>query len=386
MGLDHPDLASFLNNLAGVYLNEARFPEAEALSKRTLTIREKAFGPDNPVVAAALNNLAAVYRAENRFSEAAPLQLRSIAILEKALGPDHSDLAILLTNLGLDYRKQDRFVDAERVYKRAISIREGVLGPNHPDVAAALNALGNAYYDQLRYGDAEPLYKRALAIREVALGPNHASTIQSQNNLALLYNRQSRYGEALPIVRRAASSQQVKPFGAFPILLGAQSAGLISPQQALSESYNVLQFSSSSAAGEAVNKLAQRYAAGTGQLATIVRKDQDLAAEYAGLDKAIVAAASKPPKERNLSAEDDIRRRMAAIETDRTEIQSDLSQKFPSYVALTKPQPLTIQETERLLADDEAVVAFYIGDKNSYAWVVTKGDGSWIEIHKYQLA
>jgi CHAT domain-containing protein len=43
-------------------------------------------------------------------------------------------------------------------------------------------------------------------------------------------------------------------------------------------------------------------------------------------------------------------------------------------------QPLTLQETQDLLANDEAVVAFNIGEKKSYAWVVTKTAADWTEI------
>jgi CHAT domain-containing protein len=39
-----------------------------------------------------------------------------------------------------------------------------------------------------------------------------------------------------------------------------------------------------------------------------------------------------------------------------------------------------LQETQDLLADDEAVVAFNIGEKKSYAWVVTRRAADWTEI------
>ncbi len=98
------------------------------------------------------------------------------------------------------------------------------------------------------------------------------------------------------------------------------------------------------------------------------------------LDKALLGAVSKVPNERNQAAEDQLRKRLAEIKTERDQIQSVLSQKFPDYVALSKPQPLTLQDTQKLLADDEAVLAFDIGEKNSYAWVVTSTEGFWTEI------
>ena len=141
-----------------------------------------------------------------------------------------------------------------------------------------------------------------------------------------------------------------------------------------------MQFTSSSAAAEAVQKLSQRFATGSGQLAELVRKDQDLAVEADKLDKALIGAVSKAPNERNQAAEDQLRKRLDQINSERKSLSGIFAQRFPDYVALAKPEPLTLQETQRLLADDDAVVAFHIGDKSSYAWVVTKTEGFWTEM------
>ena len=123
---------------------------------------------------------------------------------------------------------------------------------------------------------------------------------------------------------------------------------------------------------EAVNKVAQRFAAGSGPLAELVRKDQDLTFEADKLDKTLIADVSKATNERNQDAEEGIRKRLAEIGSERAKLSDVLEERFPDYVALANPKPLTLQETQDLLADDEAVVAFNIGEKKSYAWVVTR--------------
>ena len=65
---------------------------------------------------------------------------------------------------------------------------------------------------------------------------------------------------------------------------------------------------------------------------------------------------------------------------ERKKLSDVLEERFPDYVALANPKPLTLQETQDLLADDEAVVAFNIGEKKSYAWVVTRTAADWTEI------
>jgi tetratricopeptide (TPR) repeat protein len=380
LGPDHPDVAEALNNLGSLYQDQGRYTEAEPLYKRSLVVKEKALGPNHPNVATILNNLATLYTRQDRYADAEPLFKRALAIEEKGLGPDHPNVATDLNNLAALYDEQGRYAEAEPLYKRALAIREKSLGPDHPDVGQSLNNLAALYDEQGRYAEAEPLYKRALAIREKSLGPDHPDVGQSLNNLAALYDEQGRYADALPIIRRTIREHRSQKSAAFPVLLGLQKAKLITPGQAFSDSYNVLQFTSSSAAAEAVNKLAQRYAAGTGELAGLVREDQDLAAESGRVDKALIGAVSKAPNERNQAAEDQMRNRLAEITVEKSKLAETLAQRFPDYVALSKPQPLTLAETQKLLADDEAVVAFDVGEGNSYAWVVTKSDAFWTEI------
>ena len=118
---------------------------------------------------------------------------------------------------------------------------------------------------------------------------------------------------------------------------------------------------------------------GTDELAQIVRKDQDLTAEFDRLDESIIAALSNPPAERNALAEDQTRRRIDEIKLERDKLQDVFNQRFPDYVALSKPQPLTIEQSQVLLAGDEALVTIDL-DKKSYVWVITKDRAEWKEL------
>ena len=108
----------------------------------------------------------------------------------------------------------------------------------------------------------------------------------------------------------------------------------------------VAQRASSSAAAGAVSKLAARFAAGSGELAQLVRKDQDLIAEAESLDKTVVAFVSKPPAQRSAATEDAIRQRIEAIKAEREKLAQIFIQRFPDYVALSKPQPLSVRQTQ----------------------------------------
>ena len=76
-------MAASLSNLAGLYMQQEHYADAEPLYKRALAIDQQVFGPDHPEVATSLRNLAALYRDENRHNEAAPLLERAVAIRQK---------------------------------------------------------------------------------------------------------------------------------------------------------------------------------------------------------------------------------------------------------------------------------------------------------------
>ena len=377
LGLSHPDVAKSLSNLALIYSSQSRYEEAEPLFKRSLLILEANFGANHPDVAQALNNLAGAYYEQGRIGDAEPLHKRALEIREKVLGPDHPALAETLDNLAGLYHASRRYADAEPLYERALAIREKARGPDHPDVATSLNNLAALYADQHRYDDAEPLFKRSLAIREKALGPNHPDVAGSLNNLAVIYEAEGRYGDALIVVKRTIGQDSAQKSTALNVLYVAESQSLLHPVEALELSYLVQQRSlKSSATGKAISMLAARFAAGSGELAQLVRKDQDLTAESDRLDKDIIAAVSKPPTERNAAAEERIRKRIDEIRLERAQLQEAFNQRFPDYVELSKPQPLSLRETQLLLDDDEALVAFDL-DKTSYVWVITRNRAEW---------
>jgi len=419
LGPAHPDVAEGLNSLAELYANQGRFAEAEALDKRALAIEEKALGPDHAGTAVTLYQLADIFRRQDRFADAEPFYKRALAVMEKAFGANHPQVARVLNNMALQYLFQRRYAEAEPLYKRSLAIREKALEPNHPDLAESLSNLAQLYGNQGRYAEAEPLYWRALRIMEKAYGPEHPSVAICLNNMGQLYGKQGRdveaepfyrravmieektlvpdhrevavslnnltklfadegrYDTALPFVRRAIDRKIAKPFATFPNLVGAAQQGLIPAERAFDDSFGVLQQASSSAAAEAVQKLAQRYAAGTGRLAELVRRDQDLAGEASRLDKSLTTEATKASGQRNAANENQLRKRIAQIETERKIASDTLGREFPGYVALSKPAALSLDETRMLLADDEAVVAFHIGEKASYAWVVSRTRAFW---------
>jgi tetratricopeptide (TPR) repeat protein len=84
LGPDHLATATFISNLAALYVFQGRHTEAEPLFKRALTIWEMALGPDHPEVGLVLANRATPYEAQGKYSIAEPLKRQLLGIRENA--------------------------------------------------------------------------------------------------------------------------------------------------------------------------------------------------------------------------------------------------------------------------------------------------------------
>jgi CHAT domain-containing protein len=278
------------------------------------------------------------------------------------------------------YADQGRYAEAEPLYRRALAVDEKSLGPDHPDVARDLNNLAGVYNSQGRYAEAEPLDRRALAIREKALGPNHPDVAISLSNLAAAFADQGRFADALPLVRTATERGFVFRQVDLSTLHSARGAGLVAEIDAVSESFSVVQKASLSAASAALGQLAVRFAAGSSDLARLVRIEQDLAAEGDRLDKAVLTEVSKTSGERNQDKEHALRDELDKTMKSLGEVRTELGTLFPDYVALSRPQVISLADTQALLGEDEALVVIDLapaGTADDYVWALTRNSAIW---------
>jgi len=240
-------VASAVNNEAELYNKLHRFPEAEALYKRSLAIRQAVLGPDHPDTQKSLARLAEVFHAEGkdvlppqqqaqqrpqpvpqprpvqqppqprgpsisqqefqhaiemnkqslqlgadgRYAEAIPLGVQALAIFEKAFGAENPNVAVGCANLAQLYVQAGQFDKAEPLYKRAAAILE-----KHPDrqkdFSFMLAGLADLYTRQKRYPEAETYYRRAIPALDKALGPDDATSVAIVNNFANIERAQNK--------------------------------------------------------------------------------------------------------------------------------------------------------------------------------------------------
>ncbi len=122
LGVDHPDVATALNNLALLHYTQGNYAAAEPLYRRSLAIDEKTLGADHPSVATDLNNLALLYKKQGNVEAAAPLLKRALAIKERAFDPGHPSLVTGLRNYASLLRALGRIEEAETYEARAAQL------------------------------------------------------------------------------------------------------------------------------------------------------------------------------------------------------------------------------------------------------------------------
>ncbi len=101
LGVEHPEYASDLNNLALLYHNMGDYARAESMHREALTIRKRTLGVEHPEYAASLNNLALLYHDKGDYARAEPMHREALAIRKRTLGVEHPGYASSLYNLGL---------------------------------------------------------------------------------------------------------------------------------------------------------------------------------------------------------------------------------------------------------------------------------------------
>jgi len=205
LGPEHAELAAVLHNLAGVYIYQARYSEADPLLRRALLIAEHS--GDERQVATILNSLGLNLMNSGQRARAEPVLRRSLALFERLDDGESVDVGKVVNNLSMLYRFDGKPGKAETELKRALPIFEKNLGPGHPQVASTLNNLFTVIAEQHRHDEAEPYLRRALAIGEEAC-PDSMITTQIRANLASFLAARGRFQEAAQILEDVIARQE----------------------------------------------------------------------------------------------------------------------------------------------------------------------------------
>lgn len=161
-GKVHPQVASTLNELAGVALARKRFAEAEALARRVLAIYRTVYGGKHTFTGVGVSNVASVYMAQQQYARAEPLYREAIEIFTESQGAEHLNTGIARIKLGRTLLHQRRYAEAVRETLTGYQI---LTKQTDPGVSWLVNAREDlvAAYDSLGQPDKAAKFRAELA-------------------------------------------------------------------------------------------------------------------------------------------------------------------------------------------------------------------------------
>lgn len=383
LGRDHEVTLSTILVLATTYVLQTRFAEAEPLARRALADSERALGPDHVHTLSAIATLTSLLTHKREYAEAEALSRRALAAADRINGAEHPATLQAVNSLAFLTFMAGQTDEAERLFVRARDGFDRTLGPSHPNTVTVLDNLAGLYLDEDRYAEAEPLYRRVLAAREASLGANHPRTYVIAARLLVALARSRRdapdlleIGRRLLAAARArrqqeGANQQARPqqererdmplsglFAAFADGAYAATLGRWDARDAITpEAYEALQDSIAGAADRAIaEQAAQRYISGRNPaMAAIVRDRQRMLDQWAMLDadlaQSFATSAGLPGQETAI-----VLRSLQRLEADIDAIDERLRSEDMDYFSLIRPQPVSVAQSQALLAPDEAIL------------------------------
>src|SRR5205085_2204362 len=104
-----PETARLLH-VAGHYLcDRGQYAQAESLLQRALALREQVLGLEHPDTASTLNELAWLYYLQDKYTQAEQLVQPALARFERVLGSEHPEVAYTLNILAGVYMYEGKY-------------------------------------------------------------------------------------------------------------------------------------------------------------------------------------------------------------------------------------------------------------------------------------
>ena len=387
------DISSVLSNIGVIFLEEEEFKLAANYFVRALELAEYMKRGAAPQIAAMYTNLGSAYSGMGDFEASILAHRRALSILMKKYGNKDFRLAGPANNLATAYAKIKRYKESSELLKFCISLYINKGMEDTINFANFLLNYGNISYLLGNDTVSVSSYIGAIKISGKILGDRNMLSQKAHYGLGSIYEYRSEYALAYEYYLKSARStsflERKTGLGSlsrtdrYSFVSVVRAASMLAREKVnrkkelRNSSFKMAQAALRTAASAALAQMAARQAAGDTKLARLVREQQDLAAEWRSLDKALTAQFVKLPRQRNAEKEKHLRARLKEIDARLKTIAVRLKKEFPEYAELASPQPLSIAQTQKLLRKREALLLLLTSDKGNFAWLVTRKGARW---------
>jgi len=380
--------------IANIYFGQGRFSEALPKYKQSIALAEKTYDRGMYWIIPQAG-LGICYWALGRLEEAGHILEKAVQLIQKRYGTDpmfiiKDHLASIKMDLAEIYIAQGRYGEAKPLLKHAFELKKSD-GKEWAGTEAVNLRFAQLYNAQGRYRDALKLLKRAIPVLEEFYGSD-SRLVSAYNIQSITYQGLNQHQKAIESIRRAANNYR----RAYERTAGNRSSIRLSELQQMrdiyinyadalinfmkvkdnqrndlaNEAFEVGQLARVTTTSAALAGMGARFAAGDNQLAHLVRERQDLSKQWRRLKNEIDDAVGRSPHDQAKEKVSAIRAELADIDLRRQELDKKITKEFPAYNQLIGSFAIRLEEVQKLLGQDEALITYLLGDKHSYLWVV----------------
>ena len=374
--------AATLSNIGGVYSDLGEEDKALEFYNQALLLSQ-AVG-DRGGEATTLNNIGLIYDDLGEKDKALEFYNQALPLL-RAVG-DRGGEATTLTNIGAVYNSLGEKQQALEFYNQALLLSQAV--GDRGGEAATLNNIGAVYNSLGEKQQALEFYNQALPLRRAVGDRDGEATTLS--NIAFLQRSQGNLDEALSQIEaaikiiedlrtkigsqelRASYFATVQNYYQFYIDLLMQLH-----QQNPNQGYDAkaLQASESARARSLVEQLTE---AGldlkTGLAPALAAEEKRLTQALNAADQKRLNLVNDPQGYSNADLEA-VKAEIDALLQQLQTLEAKIRQANPAYANLKYPQPLTLEEIQSKILDDNTLLLQYaLGEERSYLFLVSKTD------------
>ena len=358
-------------NLAMLYAEQGRFVEAEKLVRDEMRQLETASPRDVQEIAEARANLIVVLTLGGKPNDAIPLIEENVRHAQRT--GDATFLMVSRMALASAYNDTERH-DAALTLLRQVRADE-----------PAIRAKG---FERLF-----ETFKSIIAQEFLAAG---SATEAYDVAREALVSAATRYKSLVPDTRSAekirGAQTKASIAGTDTLVAAAYALAAREPtrdRQLMSDAFEAAQWSTIGDAGLALAQLSARAAGPNAELSNRARELQELTATWRQLDQRLLEVRGGTSVSNDLVSEiARLSREISETETKLNTVAQTISQQFPGYWALARPQPITMAKVQAQLKDDEVLVLFDVQHARTLAWAVTRDqEPRWlrIDVSKSQL-
>lgn len=156
-------------------------------------------------------------------------------------------------------------------------------------------------------------------------------------------------------------------------ILGSQLTLLASSSENAEQILEVMQLVKNSEVADVLGEVAARFATGEGEMSQLIRRTQDLRMELKAVDKRLSEPKPEAAQAQTAVPQVELKEKRQQLYKELSANNDELFRRFPDYAELTKPALVSLSELSRLVTAKEALLSWFIGEKESILIVAKAG-------------